>query len=84
MSSYELGCETGSMCVVIVTWPSSSRIRPSISSDKSCACTTVQWSGTSMWKLMKLRAAARRVRKAWNWTENAGRKTGGFFKELFK
>lgn len=24
------------------------------------------------------------VRKAWNWTENAGKKTGGFFKELFK
>jgi hypothetical protein len=24
------------------------------------------------------------VRKALNWTENAGRKTGGFFKELFK
>lgn len=24
------------------------------------------------------------VRKAWNWTESAGRKTGGFFKELFK
>jgi hypothetical protein len=24
------------------------------------------------------------VRKAWNWTENAGRKTGGFFKEIFR
>jgi hypothetical protein len=24
------------------------------------------------------------VRKAWNWTEDAGRKTGGFFKELFR
>ena len=32
--------------------------------------------------------AAKRVkqkaRKAWNWTEDAGRKTGSFFKELFK
>jgi hypothetical protein len=24
------------------------------------------------------------VRKAWHWTEDAGRKTGGFFKELFR
>lgn len=24
------------------------------------------------------------VRKAWNWTERAGRKTGSFFRELFK
>lgn len=24
------------------------------------------------------------VRKAWNWTEKAGKKTGGFFRELFK
>jgi hypothetical protein len=33
-------------------------------------------------------AAARKVkqgmRQAWNWTEDAGRKTGSFFKELFK
>jgi len=33
-------------------------------------------------------AAARKVkqgvRKAWNWTEEAGRKTGGFFRELFR
>jgi hypothetical protein len=25
-----------------------------------------------------------KARKAWNWTENAGRETGNFFKELFK
>ena len=24
------------------------------------------------------------VRKAWNWGENAGRRTGGFFRELFR
>lgn len=33
-------------------------------------------------------AAAKRVktglRKAWNWTEDAGKKTGGFFRELFR
>ena len=25
-----------------------------------------------------------KARKAWNWTESAGRETGNFFKELFK
>lgn len=30
------------------------------------------------------KAVKRGARKAWDWTEQAGRETGGFFKELFK